>query len=238
MQFIRSLLIGITATLLASSGVALAQSNDAAGYTTLSQPQRTDSGDKVEVIEFFGYFCPHCNVFDPALTDWVKKQKDNIVFKRVHVAFGAAGGTQLKATTAQQKMYYALEAMGKTEELHPKVFNAIHVQRQQLYSDDAITQFIVKQGIDKQKYTDVANSFGVQSKMSAASKMLANYNIDGVPTIVIDGRYVTSPEIAGRTLKNRTEQADGIAALKVMDGLVAKIKAERTKGGAKPATQK
>lgn len=235
MQFIRMFLIGMTASLLAASGAALAQSNEAAGYTTLAQPQRTDGGDKVEVIEFFGYFCPHCNVFDPVLTEWVKKQKDNIVFKRVHVAFGAAGGSQLKATTAQQKMYYALEAMGKAEEIHPKVFNAIHVQRQPLYSDEAIAQFIVKQGIDQKKYTEVANSFGVQSKMGAATKMLANYNIDGVPTIVIDGRYVTSPEIAGRTTKNRTEQSDGMATLKVMDALVAKIKAERAKGGAKPA---
>lgn len=238
MQFIRTLLIGITASLFAASGAALAQSSGAAGYETLAQPQHTDAGNKVEVIEFFGYFCPHCNVFEPALADWVKKQKDNIVFKRVHVAFGAAGGTQLKATTAQQKMYYTLEAMGKVEELHPKIFNAIHAQRQTLYSDDAITQFIVKQGIDKQKYTDLANSFGVQSKMNAATKMQANYGIQGVPTIVIDGRYVTSPEIASRTLKNRNELADGAAALRVMDGLVAKLKAERSKDGAKPVKQK
>lgn len=190
-------------------------------YLTLSTPQTTESGKKVEVLEFFGYFCPHCNVFDPALSSWVKKQGDNIVFKRVPVAFN-------EAMLPQQRLYYTLEAMGKIEELHQKIFNEIHAARRPLNKQEAIVDFVVKQGIDKQKFLDTYNSFSVQSKVSRAEKMRAAYKIEGVPTIAIDGRFLTSPSIASAGLPpNQPESALHVAALKVMDALVAKAAKEK-----------
>ena len=225
MRFIFSVLatICLAAFSMPAAAAAAATPQSGVDYRTLVTPQHTDSGRKVEVLEFFGYFCPHCNSFEPFLEDWVKKQGNHIVFKRVPIAFN-------NDMIPQQRLYYAMEAMGKTEELHKKVFAAIHVERKPLMKEDAIVDFIVKQGIDKQKFLDAYNSFGVQTLARRASQLQESYKIDGVPTVAIDGRYLTSPSIANAGLPpNQPEGAMQAAALKVMDFLVAKAAAEKAK---------
>lgn len=189
-------------------------------YRTLATAQQTEPGKKVEVIEFFGYFCPHCNSFDPALADWVKKQGDNIVFKRVPVAFS-------DSAAPQQRLYYALEAMGKADEFQRKVFNAIHVDRQPLSADGPILEFVVKQGLDKAKFSDLYNSFSVQTKVRRAVQLQGAYKVDGVPMIAIDGRFLTSPSIVADSVGHQPEPVLQAAALQVMDALVAKVLKER-----------
>jgi thiol:disulfide interchange protein DsbA len=185
-------------------------------FKMLEPPQQTESGKKVEVIEFFGYFCPHCNSFEPALAAWVKKQGDNIVFKRVPVAFS-------DSLAPQQRLYYTLEAMGKADEFQPKVFRAIHVERQQLNTDQQVIDYAAKQGLDKAKFSELYNSFTVQTKVRRATQMQSAYKVDGVPMIVIDGRYVTSPSIVGNSIGNKPEAELQAASLQVMDALVARV---------------
>lgn len=184
-------------------------------YRTLEKPQQTDSGKKVEVTEFFWYSCPHCNALEPALEAWVKKQGDKIVFKRVPVMFR-------DSFIPQQKLYFTLEAMGLVDSMHAKVFRAIHTERQQLDTDKQIADFIGKQGIDARKFSDVYNSFSVQTKVQRAAQLQSVYQIDGVPAIAIDGRYLTSPAIVGASLGNRPESILFDATFQVMDFLVAK----------------
>lgn len=184
-------------------------------YRTLDKPQQTESGKKIEVIEFFWYSCPHCNAFDPALADWVKKQGDHIVFKRVPIAFR-------DSFVPQQKLYYSLDAMGKLEELHPKIFRTIHGERKTLDNDKTILEWVVKNGVDKQKFADLYNSFGVQTKVRRATQLQEAFRIDGVPLIAIDGKYMTSPSIVGASLGNQPEGVLQAGALQVMDYLVAK----------------
>src|SRR5438034_7584025 len=103
MRFVQHLLAVISLSLFAATAGATAASPvSGSDYRTLEKAQQTDSGKKVEVTEFFWYACPHCNAFDPALTEWVKKQGDNIAFKRVPVAFR-------ESFIPQQKLYYTLE---------------------------------------------------------------------------------------------------------------------------------
>jgi len=229
MRLLRHLLAIASFGLVAvTASAAPADPKNGVDYLTLSQAQQTDSGKKVEVTEFFGYFCPHCNAFDPLLADWVKKQGDHIVFKRVHIAFN-------EAMVPQQRLFYAIDAMGKTEELHKKIFNAIHLERKSLSTDAEIIDFVAKQGVDKQKFTEIFTSFGVQTKALRAAQMQSAYKIDGVPTIAIDGRYITSPSIANSGMpRGQNEAAMQIAALQVMDFLVAKASKEHT-AEAKPA---
>jgi thiol:disulfide interchange protein DsbA len=190
-------------------------------YRTLSAVQQTRSGKKVEVIEFFGYFCSYCYSFDPLLTEWARKQGKNIVFKRVHVAFG-------KSMEAQQRMFYALEAMGKLEVMHGKIFHALHIEKIRLNNESAVVDFVVKQGVDKGQFIDLYNSFSVQSSAANATKMQGDYKIDGVPMVAIDGRFITSPSIVGAGLgRNQSEAALQSATLTVMDALVAKVRKER-----------
>lgn len=216
MRVLKYLIASVSFSFMAAAPVTFAA--DTKGYTVLSDAQPTDAGKKVEVIEFFGYSCPHCNAFDPDLAEWVKKNSDKIVFKRIPVGFRPEW-------VPHQKLYFALEAMGKTEEIHPKVFRAIHVERQPLNNDDAVINFAVKQGLDKQKFTDAYNSFAVQSKVKRSAQVAAAYKAAQVPLIIIDGRYVTSPSHAQEKVGNDKPESElQTVALKVMDDLVAKSK--------------
>jgi thiol:disulfide interchange protein DsbA len=228
MHFIQKLLISISLSLVAlTAGASPANPVSGVDYRMLDKPQETDSGKKIEVLEFFWYGCPHCNAFEPALESWVKKQGDNIVFKRVPIAFR-------ESFVPQQKLYYTLEAMGKVEEVHKKVFQAIHVGRQSLDTDAAIAGFIEKQGIDKQKFLELYNSFSVQTKARRATQLQGTYKIDGVPMVAIDGRYLTSPSIVGASLGKQSEPMLHSAAFQVMDWLVAKARKEQKAQAADP----
>lgn len=187
-------------------------------YTVLPQTQLVESGKKIEVTEFFGYFCPGCSAFEPHLAEWVKKQGDRIILKRVHVNF--------HDLVTQQKLYYTLEAMGKTEELHVKAFHAYHLERMRLTTDEEVLKFVLKQGLDKQKFLDIYHSFSIQSKLSRATQMMAAYRINSIPTIAIDGRYLTSPADVASKSRNAAP-GSGHPGLQVMDWLVDKAIKEK-----------
>ena len=232
MRFLQHALAALSLSLLALGATATpANPQNGVDYRTLDKAQQTDSGKKVEVMEFFGYFCPHCNSLEPALADWVKKQGDRIVFKRVPVVFR-------DTMIPQQKLYYALEAMGRIEDLHPKVFQAIHVQRQSLATDAAIVDFMVKQGVDKQKFLDVYNSFAVQTKVQRAAQLQNAYQVDGVPLLAVDGRFLTSPAIVGESMGNRPEPVLHAATFQVLDWLVAQSAKQKQPAAASPAPAK
>ncbi|AMO97760.1 thiol:disulfide interchange protein DsbA [Collimonas fungivorans] len=215
--------------LAASAGASPANPVAGKEYKVLDNPQPTDSGlgKKVEVTEFFGYFCPHCNALEPTLEEWIAKQGDKISLKRVPVDFGDPNGDPKKSPyVVQKKLYYTLEAMGKLPEMHKKVFDAIHAQRQRLDTDTAVADFAAKQGLDKAKFLDVYNSFAVQTKVTRATQLQTAYKIDGVPTLIVDGRYVTSPSIVSANPgAGDSEPALFKSTLQVMDSLVAKAAA-------------
>jgi thiol:disulfide interchange protein DsbA len=213
MRFMRLLLAAVTVMAFNTAASAAAP-----GYTTLATPQRTESGKKVEVIEFFGYFCPHCFRFDPLLAAWVAKQGDNIAFRRVPMLMSGP-------TDPQAHAYATLESMGVGEALHSKLFKAIHVDRARLMTDDSIKDFVVKNGVDKTKYEQFFSSFAVSTKMKRYGQMMAAYKIDSVPTLVVDGQYVTSPSIAGTPMQ--AEPDSQAAAIKVLDQLIAKVQKDK-----------
>ncbi len=216
MRFIQHLLAVATLSLMAATaGASPTAPVNGTDYRTLEKAQQTDSGKKVEVIEFFWYSCSHCNAFEPTLEAWLKKNADKIVFKRVPVAFR-------DSFIPQQKLYYTIEALGLVDTMHARVFRAIHKERQQLDTDKQILDFVAKQGVDIKKFTETYNSFGVQTKVSRAKQLQAAYKVDGVPMIAIDGRYITSPSIVGASLGNRPESILHEATLQVIDHLVAK----------------
>jgi thiol:disulfide interchange protein DsbA len=186
-------------------------------YVQLASPQPVQTvGKKVEVIEFFMYHCPHCNVLDPYLSEWVKKQGDKIVFKRVHMPYSGANDPEAH-------LYLTLEAMGKLDEMHAKVFKAMHVDRVRLTKDDVIIDWVGKNGVDKAKFLETWNSFGVMSKLKRLPQVLNAYKIDSVPTLVIDGRLMTSPSVVEATNKGMDEASLSKATVQVLDGIVTKV---------------
>jgi thiol:disulfide interchange protein DsbA len=187
-----------------------------AEYVTLAQPQPVQSvGKKVEVIEFFMYHCPHCNALEPQFEQWVKKQGDNIVLKRIHLT---AGGPN----DPEAHLYLTLEALGKVDEMHAKVFKAIHVDRIRMKDDATVIDWVSKNGIDRATFTNAWNSFGVMTKLRRLPQLIDAYKVDGAPTVVIDGKYLTSPATVYKTVQTSNENQLFQATLQVMDALVAK----------------
>jgi thiol:disulfide interchange protein DsbA len=190
-------------------GLAWAQGAPVEGkdYVRLAQPVPMPSSGKVEVVEFFGYWCPHCNSFEPTIDAWSKKLPADVAFRRVPVAFSAP-------QEPYAKIYLALEALGQLEAVHRKVFTAIHVQRQRLEKDAEISAFVSANGLDAAKFMDTYKGFTVASKFKQARQLADSYKIDGVPTIGIHGRFFTSPSLVG----------SGEQALRVTDYLIQRAK--------------
>jgi len=185
-------------------------------YTTLAQPQPVQAtGKKVEVIEFFMYHCPVCNGLEPGFEEWVRKQGDRIQVRRVHMPYTGAADPEAH-------LFLTLEALGKLDEMHAKVFNAVHQQHIRLNKDEAIIDWVSKNGIDRSAFLNAWNSFGVGIKLRQLDKLIAAYKIESVPTLVIDGRYVTSPGQIHESTKTNSPQEMYQGALQVADALVAK----------------
>jgi protein dithiol oxidoreductase (disulfide-forming) len=171
------------------STAARAQANafkEGVDYLTLDKPVPTEApAGRVEVVEFFWYSCPHCHAFEPQLEAWAKQLPKDVTLRRVPVSFRPD-------FEPQQRLYYVLEAMGKVEELHKKVFNAIHVERQPLNTADAVIAWAEKQGLNKAKFAEMYNSFSVTTKARKATQLQDLYKVDGVPALGIAGRYYTT----------------------------------------------
>jgi thiol:disulfide interchange protein DsbA len=207
----------LAASLVASTAFASpTDPKNGVEYVTLAQPQPVQAtGKKVEVIEFFMYHCPHCNALEPQFEQWVKKQGDNIVLKRVHLP-------STGPNDPETHLYLTLEALGKVDEMHAKVFKAVHVDHIRLNQDAAIIDWVSKNGIDRATFVNAWNSFGVMAKLRRQPQIVDAYKIDGVPTVVVDGKYQTSPATVYNSVKSTNEAQLFQATLQVLDALVAK----------------
>jgi thiol:disulfide interchange protein DsbA len=173
-------------------GSARAQGGPVEGthYIKLNQPVPMPANGKINIVEFFWYGCPHCNAFEPSLDAWSKKLPPELNFQRAHVAFSALHETH-------SKIFYSLETMGLVEQMHRKVFNAIHMQRKRLDKESDIEAFMTENGVDGKKFIEMFKSFAVQTKVRQAKQLSDAYKIDGVPAIGVQGRYWTSVGLAG-----------------------------------------
>lgn len=156
----------------------------AQGYTLLSPPQPTHSGNKVEVLEFFFYGCIHCFHLHPAMSAWEKKKPRDVEVDYVPTTFNPQW--EPMAYT-----YYALELLGKRKQLDDVLYNAWH-DNNLLVEMDPIGDFVAQHGVDRQKFIDAYRSFTVQSKVTRSKQMTLSYHITGTPTLVVDGKYLIS----------------------------------------------
>ena len=183
----------LSATTLLGTAPAWAQQAFRSGkdYITLDRPVATEAGSgKIEVLEFFWYSCPHCNVFEPAFEQWTKKAAKDVVVRRVPVAFR-------EDFVHQQRLYYTLEAMNLVEKMHIRVCSAIHGEKQMLNTDASVLAWAEKQGIDKAKFAETYKSFGVATKAKRAVQLQNDFKIEGVPSLGVAGRYYIDGTLAG-----------------------------------------
>jgi len=158
-------------------------------YRVVTPTQPTNSGNKIEVIEFFWYGCPHCFAFEPALTAWLKKLPSDVAFRRVPGQFAPIW-------VQHAKLFYTLEAIGEEARVHKKVFDTIHIDHVPLDQDADMIDWAGKNGIDKAKFADALKSFGVAGRLRQAQQVVNNYGIDGVPALAVNGKYLTAPSMA------------------------------------------
>jgi len=186
-------------------------------YTLVRPPQPTDSGAKIEVLEFFYYGCPHCSNLQPSLETWLKKLPTDVEFRRMPAVFQDGWVPLTKA-------YYTIEAMGLVDKLHQDMFATLHKRRIRLQDANAIFDWAASKGVDRKKFADTFNSFGVNGRTQRSIQMTRKYDIPGTPALAIDGKYLTGPSM---TLKaDRTIDYDRF--FQVVDALIAE--ARKTKG--------
>ncbi|MBA4327146.1 MAG: disulfide bond formation protein DsbA [Polaromonas sp.] len=159
-------------------------------FLVLEKPAPVEApAGKIEVVEFFWYSCPHCNRFEPALEEWIKKAPKDVVVRRVPVSFRPD-------FEPQQRLYYVLETMNKVEELHKKVFYAIHAEKQMLNTPELVAAWAEKQGLNRAKFSEMYNSFSIATKARKATQLQDAYKVEGVPALGVAGRFYTSGELA------------------------------------------
>lgn len=186
----RDFAIGLGAAhLIARTAWAADDPIEGKDYTRLQQAVPVAVPGKIEVIEFFGYWCPHCFQLEPKLEAWVKKLPAKVNVRRIPVA-----GQPSQAPF--QQLYFALELLAIGGDIHQKVFQAVHVQHLRLDSDAGVAAFAAANGIDKVKLANAMTGFAVSTKVRAANQASAAYQIEGVPTFAINGQFLTSPEQA------------------------------------------
>ena len=168
-----------TAESFSPKGLTITEGKD---YTKLASPQAPKDGKK-EVQEFFWYGCPHCYKIEPAVQAWKKTLPADVRFVRYHAQWNAA-------IQSHQRIAMTLQSLGKSDELDDKVFAAIQDQGRALTNEDKISEFMVENGVDKAAWDKAFKSFDVNANIVTADALFKNYQLDGVPALIVNGKYV------------------------------------------------
>jgi thiol:disulfide interchange protein DsbA len=159
-------------------------------YTALSKAQPTETADKIEVVEVFMYSCPHCYHLEPAIEAWLKTKPENVEFLKMPAVFGPKVEPHARA-------FYAAQLVGVEETFTKALFKALHVDKRAVWKEDELVSLAGEQGIDEAEFRKAYNSFFVNMKVRRAAEMGQRYGVDGVPAVVVNGKYRTSPSQTG-----------------------------------------
>ncbi|WP_413793444.1 MULTISPECIES: thiol:disulfide interchange protein DsbA/DsbL [unclassified Pseudomonas] len=201
----------ISAALVAASlfgMTAQAAEKPVAPYVELTNPVAVAAPGKIEVVELFWYGCPHCYAFEPVINPWVEKLPSDVNFVRIPAMFGGPWD-------AHGQMFLTLEAMGVEHQVHAAVFNAIQKEGKKLVKKEEMADFLATQGVDKDKFLATFDSFAIQGQIKKARELAKKYEITGVPTMVVNGKYRFDIGSAGGANE----------ALQLADKLIAKERA-------------
>lgn len=182
-------LSAMTVSVMAMSGLANAAEPFVAGkdYTVLSNPGKVEKPGMIEVREFFWYGCPHCYRLEPYVASWLASKPANINFVRSPAAMNPVWEQNARG-------YYAVDLMGLTNKVHKPLFDAIHQKNQRLFDQKSLANFYQGYGVDSSKFNAMFNSFAVSGKIAQSKQLAQAYQLDGVPALVVNGKYVVKGE--------------------------------------------
>jgi thiol:disulfide interchange protein DsbA len=209
MRFVFALFLVLAASL--SFAQEAAQYQAGKHYEEIANPVRTSNPNKIEVTEVFWYGCGHCYNFYPLMESWAEKQPEDVAVKRSPAIWRDAMETHAR-------IYYTAKALGKLDEIHGEVFDAMHNRGKRLTQESEIAELFAKHGVDKETFRKTFNSFGVKSQVQQADARQRGFGVTGTPTVVVEGRY----RVSGRNVSGGTQEM-----LKVVDYLVEKVRQEK-----------
>ena len=181
------ILSGLAATIMAFSAQVMAEEFVAGkDYTVLKKTSVLPKGS-VEVREFFSYACPHCYILEPNIQGWLKQKPQNVTFVRTPAAMNSVW-------EAGARMYYASELLGVRKYTHIPLFHAIQENGQYIFDPESGAQFFSKYGVPESKFKNAYNSFEVNTKVAESNKLAMQYQLTGVPAVVVNGKYMVHGE--------------------------------------------
>ena len=206
---------GYFAAALACAALAAAAQDLQPGidYDVVTPPQPTDDPSKIVVIEFFSYGCPHCNAFNPSLTLWANRLPKDVRLEREAVIFGRQPWQKLA------QIYYALQMIGKAEQLTPSVYGALHVERVNWQTDNDIINWMAAHGVDREPFAAAMSSFSMRTYVTRGDQLATAYKVQAVPWIIVDGKYA----------RPISDNGDFLSQLAIVDRLIEKARAEKNR---------
>lgn len=151
----------------------------------LIAPQPVETGSRIEVVDFFWYGCPYCDALQPALEGWIRRKPADVALRRIPAILR-------DSWAPHARVYYTLEQLGEVERLHLKVYESYHVDLLRVSEPDVMVEWAVKNGIDRKRWHDAYRSPETDAKVERARQLTKAYAIEVTPTLVVDGRYLTS----------------------------------------------
>lgn len=158
-------------------------------YRVIKPPVPTQTGSKIEVVELFWYGCPHCFHLEPLIKQWKKNKPANVEFVRIPAIFS-------KHWELLAKAFYTAEVLGVLDKIHTPLFDEIHVRKKHLNNKSELKAFFVKHGVKAEDFDNTFDSFMVNIKVNRARDLSKRYGIDGVPSLVVNGKYLTDGPMA------------------------------------------
>ena len=192
------------------SAAATAQIASRSEVIRLEAPQPVATGHRIEVIEFFYYGCPICYELQPHMSRWLVQAPEYVALRRIP-ALSSENWEPFA------KLYYTLETLGEVTRLHWPVYDNFHFDGIQLNDEKVMVEWVVRNGVNRQRFTDAFGSEEVRAKIASARETMKRYDLRGVPTVVVDGKYMSSARLAGGTRE----------LMRIVDELVRQARKER-----------
>ena len=187
-----------------SANVSAQQFQEGVHYEVIEPAQPTSAKDQVEVVEVFGYMCPHCASFQPYVHPWSENVADNVYFTRIPAIFNRSWEPFARA-------YYAAEVLGVLDDGHKALFDAVHTERKMIRSPDHLADFFSQYGVDSAEFKKTMNSFAVETKLRRGQALIPRYGVNATPSMVVNGKYRTTGRMSG-SFSNMLEVVDFLVA--------------------------
>lgn len=189
-EYLMKLKLIVASVAILTSAILFAADNMNKGPYESITARPTATGNKIEVLEFFWYGCPHCYALEPYLEKWQTTKADDVQLRRVPAILG-------KNWIPHARAYFTAEKLGIVNKIHRPLFDAIHKDKQKIVDEKTLRDFFVKMGVDKDEFSRIYESSEVSEKIQEAFLLGQDYQITGVPAIIVNGKYRTSTSMAG-----------------------------------------